>query len=68
MMRFMIKIIITILRNQKYEGNAIIKIKDTLHKPVVDCLYLLTSFYDKVYIVKPNTISVKIQSTIKRFY
>jgi hypothetical protein len=54
----LVKIIITILRNQKHEGNAIIKLKDTLHKPVVDCLYLLTSFYDKVYIAKPNTNNI----------
>jgi hypothetical protein len=54
----LVKIIITILRNQKYEGNAIIKLKDTLHKPIIDCLYLLTSFYDKVYIAKPNTNNI----------
>jgi hypothetical protein len=53
-----IKIVITILRNQKYDGNAIIKIKDILHKPVVDCIYLLTSLYSKVYIAKPNTNNI----------
>lgn len=53
-----VKFIITILKNQKYEGNSIIKLKDTLHKPVIDCIYLLTSFYDKVYISKPNTNNI----------
>jgi hypothetical protein len=54
----LVKIIITILRNQKYNGNVIIKIKDILHKPVLDCLYFLTSLYDKVYIAKPNTNNI----------
>lgn len=54
----LVKILIVILRNQKFKGNAIIKIKDILHKPILDCLYFLTSLYDKVYIVKPNTNNV----------
>jgi hypothetical protein len=54
----LIKIIIVILRNQKYNGNVIIKIKDILYKPVLDCLYLLTSLYDKVYIAKPHTNNI----------
>jgi hypothetical protein len=53
-----VKIIITILRYQKYDGNVIIKIKDILHKPVLDCIYFLTSLYDKVYISKPNTNNI----------
>jgi hypothetical protein len=54
----LVNIIIIILRNQKYDGHVIIKIKDILHKPVLDCLYLLTSLYDKVYIAKPNTNNI----------
>jgi hypothetical protein len=54
----LVKIMITILRYQKYQGNIIIKIKDILHKPVLDCLYFLTSVYDKVYIAKPNTNNI----------
>lgn len=48
-----INLIIIILRHQTTNGNIIIKIKNILHKPVLDCLYLLTSLYDKVYIAKP---------------
>jgi hypothetical protein len=51
-------IIIIIFRNQKYDGNVIIKIKDILYKPIIDCIHLLTSLYDKVYIAKPNTNNV----------
>lgn len=54
----LVKLLITILRNQKCNGNVIIKIKDILHKPVLDSLYFLTSLYDKVYLVKPNTNNI----------
>lgn len=54
----LVKVLIIILKNQKYKGNAIIKLKETLHKPAIDFLYLLTSFYDKVYISKPNTNNI----------
>ncbi len=54
----LVKILITILKYQKYCGNVIIKIKDILHKPVLDCIYFLTSLYDKVYIAKPNTNNI----------
>lgn len=54
----LLNIIIIILRNQKYNGNIIIKIRDILYKPIIDCIYLLTSLYDKVYIAKPSTNNV----------
>jgi hypothetical protein len=53
-----VKIIIIILKNQKLNGNTIIKIKDILYKPILDCIFLLTIFYDKVYIAKPNTNNI----------
>lgn len=54
----LINIIIFIFKNQNGGGNIIIKIKDMTYKPVIDCLYLLTSLYDKVYITKPNTSNI----------
>jgi hypothetical protein len=54
----LIKSIIVVFKSQKCGGNIIIKIKDMTHKPVIDCLYLLTSLYDKVYITKPNTNNI----------
>jgi len=54
----LLKVIIIIFKNQKHSGNVIIKIKDILYKPILDCIYLLTSLYEKVYIAKPNTNNV----------
>jgi hypothetical protein len=54
----LIQALIIILRNQKYNGTAIIKIGSVFHKPVVDILYILSSLYDKVYISKPSTNNI----------
>lgn len=54
----LIKCIMFIFKSQQRGGNIIIKIKDMIHKPVIDCLYLLTSLYDKVYVSKPNTNNI----------
>jgi hypothetical protein len=54
----LIKSIIVILRNQKYNGTSIIKIESIFYKPVVDILYFLSYLYDKVYICKPNTNNI----------
>jgi hypothetical protein len=60
----MINILIVLMKSQKFEGNLIIKMGDVSHKPVIDCLYLLTSLYDKVYMVKPNTNNI---TTLDRY-
>jgi len=54
----LIDTVLLILNCQTQNGVAIIKIGFTFHKPVVDILYLLSSLYQKVYIVKPNTTNV----------
>jgi hypothetical protein len=54
----LMKCAIFIFKTQKCGGNIVIKIKDMIHKPVIDFLYLLTSLYDKVYITKPNTNNI----------
>jgi hypothetical protein len=54
----LINSIIIVLKNQKYNGSIIIKIKDILYKPIFDCVYYLTSLYEKVYISKPNTNNI----------
>ena len=54
----LIQSIIIILKNQKINGNSIIKISDIYHKPVINILYLLSSLYEKVYICKPNTNNI----------
>lgn len=40
---------------QKLGGSFVLKIFDCFHKPTADILYILTSFYEKVHIIKPNT-------------
>jgi len=47
--------IIYAISMQKRGGCFIIKLFDTFMQHSVDILYILSSFYDKVYIVKPQT-------------
>lgn len=54
----LIEIIMLILRYQSNNGVAIIKIDYIFYKPIVDILYLITSLFDKVYIIKPNTSNI----------
>jgi len=43
---------ITIL---KEDGNFVIKVFDLFHKPTIECVSLLTTFFKKVTIIKPST-------------
>ena len=54
----LIKIVMLILKNQACDGNCIIKIDNNFHKPIIDIVYLLSSMYEKVFIIKPNTSNV----------
>jgi 23S rRNA U2552 (ribose-2'-O)-methylase RlmE/FtsJ len=40
---------------QRRGGNFVLKIFDTFMQHSVDLLYILSSFYDKVYLIKPQT-------------
>lgn len=53
-----IKFIMIILKNQSSNGNCIIKIHSNFYKPMTDCLYILSSLFEKVYIIKPNTSNI----------
>jgi hypothetical protein len=53
-----IEIIMIILKYQENNGVAIIKISHLFYKPIIELLYLLSSLYEKAYIVKPNTSNV----------
>jgi hypothetical protein len=53
-----LKFIMIILKNQAIDGDSIIKIDHMFHKPILDILYILSSLYEKVYIIKPNTSNV----------
>lgn len=54
----LIDTLLLILHRQTNNGITIIKFGFTFHKPVVDILYLLTSLFQKVYIVKPHTSNI----------
>jgi hypothetical protein len=51
-------IIMVIFKRMASGGTCIIKIDCIFHKTVIDALYLLTSCFEKVYIIKPNTNNV----------
>jgi len=53
-----IEIIMIILRNQNNQGTSIIKISYIFHKTTVEILYLLSSIFEKIYIIKPNSSNV----------
>jgi hypothetical protein len=55
---FLAHSLITIINCQKIHGSCIIKIDNTCYKPAVDFIYILTAFYDKVCILKPNSSNV----------
>ena len=52
------QIIMIILRNQNNEGITIIRINNLFYKPIIDTLYLLTSLFETVYVIKPNTSNI----------
>jgi hypothetical protein len=55
---FLAKCMLTILKCQMKKGSCIIKIDNTCYKPVIDIIYILSSLYDKVYILKPNSSNI----------
>jgi len=55
---WLLKTIQCLLRYQKKDGVSIIKTGDIFYKPMIDVLYILCNFYDKVYLIKPNTSNI----------
>jgi len=43
------------LTMQKYKGHFILKVFDIFLRPSLELVYLLSCFYERVYIIKPNT-------------
>jgi hypothetical protein len=46
------------LNNQSDDGSCILKIDHIFHKPVIDVLYILSSLYAKIYVIKPSTSNI----------
>jgi hypothetical protein len=47
-----------IILHQAENGNCIIKIGEVINKPIIDIIYILTSLYEKIFILKPNASNV----------
>lgn len=52
------RFLMVILNNQSDYGSCIIKIDNVFHKPIIDVLYILSSLYEKTYIIKPSTSNI----------
>ena len=55
---YLIDIVMIIMKQQKENGTTIIKMNYIFHKPVIDILYILSSMFEKSYIVKPNATNI----------
>ena len=54
----LVKAIIHILKYQTNNGMCIIQLNDTIHKPVIELIYLISSLFEKIYIIKPNSSNI----------
>ena len=54
----LLNILKIIIKSQKENGISVIKISLLFHKPVIDIIYILTSLFEKVYVIKPNTSNI----------
>jgi hypothetical protein len=66
----MIFIYYIIMKNQKEDGISIIKINDIFYKGIIDIIYLLSSVFEKTYIIKPlvsNIISSERYIVCKKY-
>ena len=54
----LLKLLMLIIKCQKTNGFTIIKIDSLFDKSIIDFLYILSSLFDKVLIIKPNTSNI----------
>ena len=54
----LIKSLMVIFKNQSLNGSCIIKINNIFYKPILDIIYILSSLYEKTFILKPNTSNI----------
>jgi len=52
--RELIYFLSTILQFQSDNGTCVIKLSSLMYKPILEVIYILTSLYEKVYIIKPT--------------
>lgn len=51
----MFKELMVVLKHQKEGGSCIIKIYQTVHKPIIEFLYILSFLFNKISVIKPKT-------------
>ena len=54
----LVESLMIVLRNQQARGSCIIKISHVFHKPIIDVLFTMSSLFEKMYILKPNTSNI----------
>ena len=54
----LLRFLLVIFKNQANMGVCVIKIDSLFHKPIIDILYILSSFYEKICVIKPNISNV----------
>jgi len=54
----LIYILCNIICYQSQNGVSIIKVDNIYYKPTLDIIYILTSMYEKIYIIKPNISNI----------
>lgn len=54
----LVEILMVIFKKLNGGGSCLIKMDHIFHKPVIDALYLLSSMFEKMYIIKPNTSNI----------
>lgn len=52
------QVLMILLKYQANNGVCLIKINHIFYKPIIDILYILSSVYEKVYIIKPSTSNI----------
>jgi hypothetical protein len=54
----MINVLEIIIKHQENNGVTVIKVDNIFHKVLIDCIYILSVFFDKIYIIKPQVSNI----------
>lgn len=54
----LIDILQIIINNLKESGNVVIKLDNIFYKPIIQIIYIFSSLFEKLHIVKPNTSDI----------
>jgi hypothetical protein len=54
----MLLVFLIIIKYQSNQGTCIIKIDNIFYKAIIDIIFILSSLYDKIYLVKPSISNI----------